>query len=88
MYFADARLDYIEFVNYDGTGRTAVVQNDHVSILLIFSTNANEMILLAEFYAKFLNRNVKYWFGPVHVAGSAKVMKPEPNEHFLLRRRY
>ena len=35
MYFADARLDYIEFVNYDGSGRTAVVQDDHVRFIFI-----------------------------------------------------
>ena len=32
LYFADARLDYIEFVNYDGSGRRTVVNNDHVSV--------------------------------------------------------
>lgn len=31
VYFADARLDYIEFVNYDGSGRHTVVADDHVS---------------------------------------------------------
>ena len=30
VYFADARLDYIEFVNYDGSGRQTVVADDHV----------------------------------------------------------
>ena len=30
VYFADARLDYIEFVNYDGSGRHTVVADDHV----------------------------------------------------------
>jgi low density lipoprotein-related protein 2 len=31
LYFADARLDFIEFCNYDGSGRTQVFANDHVS---------------------------------------------------------
>ena len=30
LYFADARLDYIEFCNYDGSGRTTVIADDHV----------------------------------------------------------
>ncbi|KAL3854471.1 hypothetical protein ACJMK2_013739, partial [Sinanodonta woodiana] len=29
LYFADARLDYIEFCNYDGSGRTQVLASDH-----------------------------------------------------------
>ncbi|KAK3083345.1 hypothetical protein FSP39_020255 [Pinctada imbricata] len=29
LYFTDARLDYIEFCNYDGTGRREVFANDH-----------------------------------------------------------
>lgn len=31
IYFTDARLDYIEFSNYDGTDRHQVIANDHVS---------------------------------------------------------
>ena len=31
VYFADARLDYIEYCNYDGTGRRQLVVSDHVS---------------------------------------------------------
>uniref|UniRef100_A0AC35U3P2 EGF-like domain-containing protein n=1 Tax=Rhabditophanes sp. KR3021 TaxID=114890 RepID=A0AC35U3P2_9BILA len=27
VYFADSKLDYIDFVNYDGTGRTQVIAN-------------------------------------------------------------
>lgn len=30
LYFADARLDYIEYCNYDGSGRRQVFANDHV----------------------------------------------------------
>ena len=30
LYFADARLDYIEFCSYDGSGRTTVIADDHV----------------------------------------------------------
>ncbi|XP_076088432.1 low-density lipoprotein receptor-related protein 2-like [Mytilus galloprovincialis] len=29
LYFADARLDFIEYCNYDGSGRTQVFANDH-----------------------------------------------------------
>ncbi|XP_059178824.1 low-density lipoprotein receptor-related protein 2-like isoform X2 [Physella acuta] len=29
LYFADARMDFIEFCNYDGTGRHQVFANDH-----------------------------------------------------------
>ncbi|XP_069108702.1 low-density lipoprotein receptor-related protein 2-like isoform X5 [Argopecten irradians] len=29
LYFADARLDYIEYCNYDGSGRRQVFANDH-----------------------------------------------------------
>lgn len=32
LYFADARLDYIDFCNYDGSGRRRVFGNDHVNI--------------------------------------------------------
>ena len=31
LYFADARMDFIEFCSYDGTGRYKVFGNDHVS---------------------------------------------------------
>ncbi|XP_013407657.1 low-density lipoprotein receptor-related protein 2-like [Lingula anatina] len=29
LYFCDAHMDYIEFVNYDGTGRHQVIANSH-----------------------------------------------------------
>ncbi|XP_014669426.1 PREDICTED: low-density lipoprotein receptor-related protein 2-like isoform X2 [Priapulus caudatus] len=29
VYFADSRLDYIDYANYDGSGRHQVVANDH-----------------------------------------------------------
>lgn len=32
LYFADARMDFIEFCNYDGSGRHQVFANDHVSV--------------------------------------------------------
>lgn len=32
LYFTDARLDFIEFCNYDGSGRRKVFANDHVSV--------------------------------------------------------
>ena len=31
LYFADARLDYIEFCDYDGNNRHQVIASDHVS---------------------------------------------------------
>ena len=31
VYFADARLDYLEYCNYDGSGRHQVIASDHVS---------------------------------------------------------
>lgn len=33
LYFADARMDFIEFCAYDGSGRHKVFANDHVSQL-------------------------------------------------------
>lgn len=33
LYFADARLDYIDYCNYDGSGRTQLVADDHVSVI-------------------------------------------------------
>ena len=30
VYFADGRLDYIEYCNYDGSGRRQLIANDHV----------------------------------------------------------
>ena len=33
LYFADARLDFIAFCNYDGSGRTQLIANDHVSVM-------------------------------------------------------
>ena len=32
VYFADARMDYIEYCNYDGSGRQQLVVSDHVRI--------------------------------------------------------
>ena len=32
LYFADARMDFIEFCSYDGSGRYKVFGNDHVSL--------------------------------------------------------
>jgi low density lipoprotein-related protein 2 len=32
LYFADARMDFIMFCNYDGSGRQKVFGNDHVSV--------------------------------------------------------
>lgn len=32
LYFTDARLDFIEFCNYDGSGRRKVFANDHVGV--------------------------------------------------------
>ena len=34
IYFADGRLDYIEFCNYDGSGRQQLIANDHVSSII------------------------------------------------------
>ena len=34
LYFADAKLDYIEYCNYDGTGRRQVIASDQVSLKL------------------------------------------------------
>ena len=31
LYFADARLDFIEFCDYDGRNRHQVIASDHVS---------------------------------------------------------
>ena len=39
LYFADARLDYIEFCNYDGSGRTQLIASDHVSYSIAFYTH-------------------------------------------------
>ena len=36
LYFTDARLDFIEFCNYDGSGRTKVFANDHVNLYVLF----------------------------------------------------
>lgn len=33
IYFADSRLDYIDYANYDGSGRRQVIANDHVSMM-------------------------------------------------------
>lgn len=41
VYFADSKLDYIDFVNYDGTGRVQVMASDKVTrdldVLSVFS---------------------------------------------------
>ena len=29
VYFADSKLDFIDFCNYDGTGRQQVIANNH-----------------------------------------------------------
>ena len=34
LYFSDARLDYIEYCNYDGTGRTTLIENSQVGFML------------------------------------------------------
>ena len=36
LYFADARLDYIEFCDYDGNHRHQVIASDHVSEFYLF----------------------------------------------------
>lgn len=36
IYFADSKLDYIDFCNYDGSGRHQVLARNHVSISYIF----------------------------------------------------
>ena len=45
LYFADARLDYIEYCNYDGSGRHQVFANDHVRILSVKHLYDMSMIL-------------------------------------------
>lgn len=35
VYFADSKLDFIDFCNYDGTGRQQVLSGSHVRLLII-----------------------------------------------------
>ena len=49
LYFADARLDFIEFCNYDGTGRTQVVADSHVSSSFLDSEIASIFSLVQSY---------------------------------------
>lgn len=42
IYFADSKLDYIDFCNYDGSGRFQVLARNHVSFsICVYESSKN-----------------------------------------------
>lgn len=46
IYFADSKLDYIDFCNYDGSGRHQVLARNHVSKFCRSVWSVNKEIFL------------------------------------------
>lgn len=76
VYFADSKLDYIDFVNYDGSGRTQVLSSSkfvqHPHALVIFEDNmyySDRRLQRLQVYPKYPNGTTGDY--PSHVFSKA-----------------